>query len=276
MDGKPIREPARDPQDLERSLVSRVKAGDVDGIIALYEPEALLDGGGGRQPHGRDAIRKFFVELVASGQKFDMGEQRAALICGDLALTSTRCQNGSVTAEVARRQSDGTWLWVIDQFEVASEATGRPVPRPQAGERIERLRSTSITTQEGQAERAVPRLTGVVAMLHAANVANSVEFYKKLGFTVLSTLQVESGLQWACLAIDGIPQLMVTQSVRPMNPGAQDVLFYLYATNVDECRAELMGKGISVGETKFPPYSPRGEFRVDDPDGYTLMIRHAD
>jgi|SRR6516164_3102022 hypothetical protein len=112
---------ANDPQDLERLLISRQNAGDIDGIVALYEPEALLDCGGGRLLHGRAAIREFFRELVASGRKFEMGEQRAALICADLALTSTRCPNGSVTAEVARRQSDGTWLWVIDQFEVASE-----------------------------------------------------------------------------------------------------------------------------------------------------------
>jgi hypothetical protein len=28
-------------------------------------------------------------------------------------------QDGSVTAEVARRQADGTWLWVIDKFSIA-------------------------------------------------------------------------------------------------------------------------------------------------------------
>jgi hypothetical protein len=49
-----------------------------------------------------------------------MGEQRAALLCGDLALTSTLLPDGTVTAEVARRQSDGTWLWVIDQFSISS------------------------------------------------------------------------------------------------------------------------------------------------------------
>jgi len=52
------------------------------------------------------------------GRKFDFGEQRAAIICGDLALTSTRSADGSVTAEIARRQSDGTWLWAIDKFSV--------------------------------------------------------------------------------------------------------------------------------------------------------------
>jgi hypothetical protein len=38
------------------------------------------------------------------------------VISGDLALTSTRLPDGTVTAGVARRQADGTWLWVIDKF----------------------------------------------------------------------------------------------------------------------------------------------------------------
>ena len=38
------------------------------------------------------------------------------MISGDLALTATRLPDGAVTAEVARRQADGTWLWVIDKF----------------------------------------------------------------------------------------------------------------------------------------------------------------
>lgn len=112
------RVPAHDPQELERLLVSRQIAGDVDGMTALYEPLALIDFGAG-QVRSREAIHEFFRELVASGQKFEMGEQRPVMICGDLALTSTRCLNGTVTAEVARRQSDGTWLWVIDKFSVS-------------------------------------------------------------------------------------------------------------------------------------------------------------
>ncbi len=112
---------AHDPQELERMLVARENAGDVDGMAALYEAEAVLDDSEGQLVHGREAIRKFFEQLVASGRKFEMGEQQAALVCGDLALTSTRCANGSVTAEVARRQSDATWLWVIDRFEIAAE-----------------------------------------------------------------------------------------------------------------------------------------------------------
>ncbi|MFI0842366.1 YybH family protein [Mesorhizobium sp. IMUNJ 23232] len=113
------REPAYDPQDLERLLVARQNAGDVDGMTALFEPDAVVDCGGGRLVQGLEAIRGFYIETNASGRKFAFGEQRPALICGDLALTSTRLPDGDVTTEVARRQSDGTWLWVIDRYSVS-------------------------------------------------------------------------------------------------------------------------------------------------------------
>jgi hypothetical protein len=47
---------------------------------------------------------------------------------GDLALTSTRLDSGDVTAELARRQPDGTWRWVIDQWSVLSGKPAQPPP----------------------------------------------------------------------------------------------------------------------------------------------------
>ena len=110
---------AHDPQDLERLLVSRQRAGNIDGMMALYEPDAVIDCGDGRFLNGTEAIRAFFAELVAAGRKFEVGEQRPAIVSGDLALTSTRLPDGSVTAEVARRQGDGNWRWVVDKFSIA-------------------------------------------------------------------------------------------------------------------------------------------------------------
>ena len=113
------REPARDPQDLARLLVARQLAGDADGMAALYEADAILDCGGGRLACGRDEIREFYRGVNESGAKFAIAEQRPALILGDLALTSVRTARGTVTVEVARRQSDGAWLWTIDQPAIA-------------------------------------------------------------------------------------------------------------------------------------------------------------
>ena len=42
---------------------------------------------------------------------FAAGQQRPVLRHGKLALTSSRLVTGTVTAEVARQQADGTWLW---------------------------------------------------------------------------------------------------------------------------------------------------------------------
>ncbi|MER8801439.1 hypothetical protein NKJ81_12670 [Mesorhizobium sp. M0018] len=119
MNDEANRNPASDPQDLARLLVSREQGGDAEGMAALYEPGAILDTGNGQLACGRDAIRRFYAKLVAAGRKFDLGDQRPAIINRDLALTSTRLADGTVTAEIARRQGDGNWLWVIDQPSIA-------------------------------------------------------------------------------------------------------------------------------------------------------------
>lgn len=108
-------EPATEPNDLGRMLLERMNAGDVDGVVALYEPDAALALPGGQVAVGRQEIRAFFAELLANRRTFTPGDQQPALVCGDLALTSTRLPSGGATAEVARRQPDGTWLWAADQ-----------------------------------------------------------------------------------------------------------------------------------------------------------------
>lgn len=72
--------PAHEPEDLGRFFVHRANAGDVAGLVALYEPDAVLATTGG-EVRGSDA--------------------------------PTRC--GGATAEVARRRPDGTWRWVLDR-----------------------------------------------------------------------------------------------------------------------------------------------------------------
>jgi hypothetical protein len=79
-DGGKTREPALDPEDLARFFVSRANAGDVEGLVALYEPDAVLAGSGGRIQVGTEAIRGFYAELLAERPRFELGEQRPALL----------------------------------------------------------------------------------------------------------------------------------------------------------------------------------------------------
>ena len=123
----------------------------------------------------------------------------------------------------------------------------------------------------------VPKLRGMLAMVYVSDVARSIEFYKQLGFTVGGTHEDKGKLVWCELETqDGHAQLMLAQSGRPMNPGAQDMLFYLYVENVEQYREELKEKELAVGPMNYPFHSPRGEFRLEDPDGWSLFIAHAD
>ncbi|MGB6175382.1 MAG: nuclear transport factor 2 family protein [Methylocella sp.] len=112
-------EAALDPEQLARLFVARAKQGDVDGIVALYEPDAVLACPDGSIAKGSAEIREFYAQLLADRPQFAPGEQQRALRHGDLALISSRLRNGAITAEIARKQANGRWLWIIDQPSIA-------------------------------------------------------------------------------------------------------------------------------------------------------------
>ena len=111
---------ANNPEELAELFLERANQGDVEGLVALYEPGAVLALPNGRTAVGSDEIRTFYVALLASRPHFEPGTQRPALRSGDLALTSSFLTNGTVTAEIARQQVDGSWRWVVDQPAISS------------------------------------------------------------------------------------------------------------------------------------------------------------
>jgi ketosteroid isomerase-like protein len=115
------RGPARTPEELPRLFHARANAGDVDGLVALYETDAIL-AVGVPVATGHAEIRKFYADLLARRSSFAETELLPVLINGDLAMTISRLPNGSTSVEIARRQSDGGWLWVIDQLKVKPAA----------------------------------------------------------------------------------------------------------------------------------------------------------
>jgi hypothetical protein len=79
---------------------------------------------------------------------------------------------------------------------------------------------------------------------------------------------------WAWLESDRA-HLMLAKADPPVAASLQGVLFYLYCDDVAATRDAIAAAGVEVGEIKYPFYAPRGEFRVDDPDGYALLITHT-
>ena len=114
------RRQAAAPEELGRFFIERANSGDVEGLVALYEPGAVLALSDGGTATGVDAIRQFYEELLANKPTFAPGTPRPALRNGDWALTSTRIPVGATT-ELAHRQPNGTWLWTIDQPNVLGD-----------------------------------------------------------------------------------------------------------------------------------------------------------
>lgn len=109
-------ERANVPNDLERLLVQLANEGDVEGLVALYEEDAVLIDGDDIKVTGADQLRTYFKKYVLNISGLTASEQRPALLGSNLAITSSLHRNGDISVEVARQQPDGHWLWVIDQF----------------------------------------------------------------------------------------------------------------------------------------------------------------
>ena len=117
--------PYTHPEQLHDAFAEAFNSGHPDALIDLYEPDAIQLGRSGQVISGRDQLRSVFVGLLAAGITLQ-GTQVKALVAGDLALTSTQyavdttapdgAQRTALvhTAEVSRRQSDGSWRVVID------------------------------------------------------------------------------------------------------------------------------------------------------------------
>lgn len=118
---------ARTPEDVDRLFGERVNAGDLDGLVALYEPNATLATEDAGNVIGHDAIRAYLQTLVGMKTKIDMGTYRVipagdglAVVHHDWNATITTPDGQEMTmtgkaTEVVRRQPDGSWLFALDE-----------------------------------------------------------------------------------------------------------------------------------------------------------------
>ena len=120
-----------------------------------------------------------------------------------------------------------------------------------------------------------PKVIGLVPMAHVADVQRSVDFYQLLGMELRGRLRSPSGeLQWVHLSSEHA-DLMLTRASEPVMAKQQAVLFYMYAYQLVKLRERLITNHVQVSEVTYPSYMPKGEIRVEDPDGYVLLIGQA-
>jgi catechol 2,3-dioxygenase-like lactoylglutathione lyase family enzyme len=114
-------------------------------------------------------------------------------------------------------------------------------------------------------------IDALTAYAHVDDVGRSIEFYRRLGLEVESTHTVEDRLVWVLVTRDDA-RLMLASADGPVDAANQAVLFYCWTPDVRALHDELAAAGVAVGPLTHPFYMPAGEFRVEDPDGYVLLV----
>jgi uncharacterized protein (TIGR02246 family) len=109
-----------EPADIHRAVADAFNAGDVDGLVQLYEPDARMVGPDGSVAVGHDAIREVWEGFVAMNGQISLTTRYAvemgdvALLRNDWTFSADGADMASQTAEVVHRQPDGSWRYVID------------------------------------------------------------------------------------------------------------------------------------------------------------------
>lgn len=112
---------ARTPQELHQALAAAYNRKDVDGLLALFEPDASLVPRPGQLARGTDEIRRALADFVELGGSMRV-EKVHVVEAGAAALSRTvwSISHGGRTSvqangsEVVRRQADGSWRFVVD------------------------------------------------------------------------------------------------------------------------------------------------------------------
>lgn len=113
------------PEELHHAFTEAFNAGDLDALMAFYEPSASLAPAPGKVVTGTEAIRSALVGFLAVHGQMTIVTQRVvlagdvALLHGTWVLVGTGADGKPVemagrNTEMVRRQADGSWRFVID------------------------------------------------------------------------------------------------------------------------------------------------------------------
>ena len=113
------------PEQVLQSIVDGINAGNLDALMPLYGPEAAFATQPGSLADGLPGVRGALASFISMRGKLDLKVTRV-LKASDLALVITvwsftgtgpdgqPVNLATKSADVLRRQSDGSWRMVID------------------------------------------------------------------------------------------------------------------------------------------------------------------
>jgi uncharacterized protein (TIGR02246 family) len=116
---------ARTPEEIDPLFAQALNAGDLDALLALYEPNASLMPSPGKVVAGTAEIREALSAFLAGRPNITLTRRLVsrsddlALVTSKWELTMTgadgqRSTMSGQSVEVVRRQRDGSWRFAID------------------------------------------------------------------------------------------------------------------------------------------------------------------
>ena len=113
------------PEKVLQAIIDGINEGNLDALMTLYEPEAAFASEPGRLAPGHSGIRESLAGFIASKGTLDLKVTRVlqasdlALVVGVWSFVGTGSGGEPVklsgnNADVLRRQTDGSWRFVID------------------------------------------------------------------------------------------------------------------------------------------------------------------
>jgi ketosteroid isomerase-like protein len=113
------------PEQVLEAIVVGINSGDLERLIPLYESAAAFATQPGDLAHGASGIREALAGFISMNGKLDLEVTRVievddlALVVGFWSFDGTGADGEPVhlearNADVLRRQTDGTWRFVID------------------------------------------------------------------------------------------------------------------------------------------------------------------
>ena len=115
--------PAKSPEEICRLFQHYMAEGDIESLLGIYDPEAVILTQSGEVKKGQ-RLREQLAKSAAAKTQFEFNIKQV-IQSGDIALMHTDWKVSSAqqtfvyAIEVARRQPDGTWRWLIgDPFTV--------------------------------------------------------------------------------------------------------------------------------------------------------------
>lgn len=253
----------------EKMLRAAFGSGDLAELAPVLAPDVRWHGSGPGGCRSAPQVLEFLRAAARDGRRYRLQELRRV---GPHVLIRVAVEpDGGETSQVATLDADGRITHLLDYPDPDAAAAdlgdlaGMAAPSDAAV-------SGLGPSDDGPGAAAVTR---AVPFVQVRDVEASAGFYRLLGFTVTGEYRPRGRAVFAALR-GGTAELMLTETEDPPDSDRQGVLFYLYSDDLPALRRRLRAHGAAPSQIADGSPGPRQEMRLDDPDGYTLMIAQTD